>query len=133
MPSVSERLADLRREIQRDFSIAPKRRAPRRRKRSRGDWVREVAVAVLRVAGIVALPFIAYVRASVFFYQHHAPTYVALTAGALLTLGIGAGYAAWFARRFKGRAKAERVLRWIALPTVGAWCLYSALYLARTN
>jgi len=133
MPSVTERLAELRKEVLRDFRAVPKPRATRRRKRTRGEWTRAVAVGTLRVTGIVALPFLAYVRSSVFFYQHSTPSYVALMLGALVTLGVVAAYTVWFARRFTGRAKAERMLRWVALPTAAAWCLYSAIYLARVN
>lgn len=134
MPSVRDRLDELRKEVMRDLGSAPGKRSPApRRKKTHRTSARSVAVAILRIAGIVALPFLAYVRTSVFFYNHSAPSWLALFLAALLTLAIVAGYGVWFSRRFRGRAKAERMIRWVALPTAAAWCLYSALYLARVN
>jgi multisubunit Na+/H+ antiporter MnhB subunit len=131
---VNARLEELRKDAQREWRAAQKTFAPatRKKKSRRALWA-DIALAVVRGAAIVALPFVAYVRTSVFFYNHSAPSWLALTGGALLTLGVVAAYVAWFARRFRGRAKVERMLRWVALPTVVAWCLYSAIFLARVN
>jgi hypothetical protein len=132
MPGVGERLEQLREELRRDWRPAspPHTRAKRKRSRVRA---RDIAIGTLRVVGIVALPFLAYVRSAIVVYEHSASSWLSLGIAALVTVGIVALYCAWFARRFKGRAKVERMIRWVALPTAAAWCAYSAIYLARVN
>jgi len=132
MPTVTERLQELRKELGRDLRPASARPRGARRKRKRSR-VAAITLAGLTVAGVVALPFLAYVRTTVFVYTRSGVTWPALIAGAVVTLAIVAGYCFWFARRFRGRARVERVLRWVALPTACAWCIYSAVYLARVN
>ena len=131
MPTVSERLQELRKELGRDLRPARGHWTRSRPRRPRG--ARGMALAIARVAAVIAIPFLAYVRTAVFVYTHSGSAWLALIAGALITIAIVAGYCIWFARRFHGRAKAERILRWIALPTAVAWCVYSAVYLARVN
>jgi hypothetical protein len=138
--TLDAKLAELRLEVQRDLRplTRPVQRATQRttratRANSWRDLVPVILVGMLKVTAIVAFPFVVYVRSAVFFYVHGAPSWLAITVGALLTMGIVAGYAAWLSRRFRGRARVETVSRWIALPLVAFWCAYSLLHLAKTN
>lgn len=134
---VGAKLEELRKELARELrparTVRAERAHPPRRKKPRRRLALEILIGVARVAAVVALPFLAYVRTAAFLYHHGTPTWIALTISALITLGIVAAYVAWFARRFRGRARIQRMLRWVALPTAAAWCLYSAIYLARVN
>lgn len=109
MDSIADKLDQLRKQVRREWRAAPRPRATSRRKLSRRGRALQIAARIAGTAAIVALPFIAYVRSAVFFYRHSAPTWIALALAALVTLGI------------------------VALPTAAAWCLYSAVYLARVN
>lgn len=101
---------------------------------SRRGALATAGLATLKVAAVVALPFIVYVRASVGLYLHAgvAP-WLAVLDAALLTLAVAAAHAAWLSRRFSGRARAATMARWVALPLAAAWCGYAMLYLARVN
>jgi len=94
---------------------------------------RAVALTVLKLTAIVALPFVVLVRASVYFYLHLIPPWLALASGALLTLLVVAAYAAWLSRRFTGRARFLAMTKWVALPLVVGWCVYALLVLASVN
>ena len=133
--ALDSRLADLRREVERERLSAPRRstRKPKTPRNAGIDW-RALAFGAAKVIVVVTLPFIVYVRASVWLYLSVglAP-WLAVAGGATLTLAIAAGYAAWLSRRFSGRARAGTVARWVVLPLAVAYCLYSALYLSRVN
>jgi hypothetical protein len=90
-------------------------------------------VAILKLSAIIALPFVVYVRASVFFYDHGANVWVAIVGAAGLTMALVLTYAAGLARHLRGRALVRSLLRWIAIPIVATWCLSSLFYLARVN
>lgn len=134
--TVESRLAELKREVRREWRprVAPIRRALKRAKRATRRFdLTSATLALLKVSAILALPFVVYVRSSVSFYQHHVPTWLAITSGAVLTFGVVAGYGVWLSRQFIGRARALTVTKWIAVPLVTGWALYSAFYLARVN
>jgi hypothetical protein len=130
-PKAEERLARLKRDVGR----SRRRKAGKRRSRS-GDG-RNIALSVLlaiaKLSAIIALPFVVYVRASVFFYGRGASVWIAIVGAAALTMALVLTYAAALSRRLRGRARMRSVLRWIALPLVTAWCLSSLFYLARVN
>lgn len=110
--------------------------APSGRSRSgRRAGLERTLLAVARIAGIVALPFIAYVRGSVFFYEQGARPLVAVIGSALVTFALASLYVSWFAHRIIGgnRQRARAIGRWVVLPMAAAWCVYSAVYLARVN
>ena len=90
-------------------------------------------LAIVKLSAIIALPFVVYVRASVFFYDHGAHVWVAIAGAAALTLALVLIYAAGLARQLRGRARVRSLLRWIAIPMVAAWCLSSLFFLARVN
>ena len=131
--AVEAKLARLKREVRREW----RRRATAIRSTLSRDNVsglaREVALTLLKVAAIVALPFVVLVRASVYSYVHLLPTWPALAAGALLTLLVVAAYAAWLSRRLTGRARFTAMTKWVAVPLVAGWCAYTLLFLASVN
>jgi multisubunit Na+/H+ antiporter MnhB subunit len=105
-------------------------------KRRSGRWstrLKDGSIAIVKLVAIVALPFIAYVRTSVFFYERGAPTWGAIAGGVCLTLALVALFASRLTARFRGRARARQVARWIAVPIAAAWCLSALFYLARVN
>jgi multisubunit Na+/H+ antiporter MnhB subunit len=105
-------------------------------RRKSGRWstsAKHGLLAIVKLIAIVALPFIAYVRASVFFYEHGAPTWGAIAGGVLLTLSLVALYASRLVSQLKGRARVRQLARWIAVPVAAAWCLSALFYLARVN
>ncbi|MEX2152814.1 MAG: hypothetical protein WD825_05695 [Gemmatimonadaceae bacterium] len=135
---MNTKLAELRREVQRELRpftrpFTGPRRVPAARATSRRTTLPVVLFAILKVAAVVALPFVVYVRASVLLYVQGAPSWLAVSGAAILTMALAAGYAAWLSRRFSGRARARTISHWVALPIAAAWCAYAALYLARVN
>ena len=100
-------------------------------------WRRETVVALvlasLKAVAVVALPFVVYVRASVYLYRHGAHPWIAILLSAILTVGIVSGCVILIARRFRRRARVPAVIKWAVLPIVFAWCVYAAFYLSRVN
>lgn len=134
--TVESRLDELKREVRREWRprIAPIRAAVRRATRATRRFdLATATLALLRVIAILCLPFVVYVRSSVSLYQHNVPTWLAITSGALLTFCVVAAYGVFLARRRIGRARALTVTKWVALPLVAGWALYSAFFLARVN
>ena len=140
MDGFADRLARLRREAQREW----KRRVTQRQRQKVAprDW-RLLGVAalqgLLRLVAIIALPFVVLVRGAVFFYEHgRVPNWLALLVAALLTIGLVTLYASWLLRTLTGagRGGRSRVLllaKWVALPLVAFYCVFSLLYLSRVN
>jgi hypothetical protein len=135
--TVESRLAELKREVRREWRprVAPLRAAVKRASRAtRRLTLASATFALLKVIGILALPFLLYVRSSVSFYRHGVPTWLAIVSGAVLTFGVVSTYAILMSRHLPGRrARAISVTKWVALPLVLSWTLYSAFYLARVN
>ena len=100
-------------------------------------WRRETVVALLlaslKTLAVVALPFLVYVRASVYLYRHGAHPWIAILVSAILTIGIVSGCVIVIARRFRRRARVPTVVKWAAVPVVFTWCVYAAFYLSRVN
>lgn len=129
--TIEGRLNTLRKELAGARPPVRGRPAPAR---SRRPLWQSFLIAAARVAVVVLLPFVVYVRASVGFHgaAGFSPWFSVVSA-ALLTLGVAAGYAAWIARRTRNADIARPLIRLVALPTAFAWCAYSALYLSRVN
>jgi len=128
------RFARLKREAGRSSRRNAKAADRRRSKRGQGrNIVLSVSLGIVKLAAIIALPFVVYVRASVFFYDHGARVWLAIAGAAALTMVLVLLYAAALARHLRGRARMRSLLRWIALPIVAVWCLSSLFYLARVN
>jgi hypothetical protein len=133
-PGAEQRLARSKKEVGRSRGGSAKASGKRRSRRRHGRSVALSALlAIVRLSAIVALPFVVYVRASVFFYDHGALVWIAIVGAAGLTLALVLIYAAGLARQLRGRARVRSLLRWIAIPIVAAWCLSSLFFLARVN
>ncbi|HEV8264920.1 MAG TPA: hypothetical protein VGQ06_08200 [Gemmatimonadales bacterium] len=142
MDGISKRLAQLRREVEREW----KQRTKRDERAKRGaaspqrpiEW-RQLPHILLQGAArllvIVALPFFVLVRGSVFFYEHgRVPAWIAVPTAAVLTMAVVTIYASWLVRTLTGRkSKALMLARWVAVPLVVFYCGYSLLYLSRVN
>ena len=131
--SIAAKIEKLKREARRERQ--PRTRSARRSVR-RATW-RETAVAVLvtslKALAVVALPFLVYVRASVYLYLHGANPWVAIVISAILTFGIVSASIILVARRLGRRTRVPSVVKWAALPVVFSWCVYAAFYLSRVN
>jgi hypothetical protein len=127
---IADRLAQLRREAQREWRRRTQPDRPR-------DWLalaRAALQGLLRLVAIVALPFFVLVRGAVFFYERgRVPAWLALLVAALLTTGLATLYASWLLRTLTGRSPVLLVAKWVALPLVVFYCGFSLLYLSRVN
>jgi len=139
MDGLAVKLERLKREARREW----KRKWRASTKATPAEWralAGDIALAVLKVALIIVLPFAVLVRGSVFIYEHGGtPVWVAVLTAAFLTGGVITAYAVWLARRFTkrggrgGRALIVPLAKWVALPLVLFYCSYSLLYLASVN
>jgi hypothetical protein len=130
------RLEQLKREVGRELRKAAKvvgAPLPARRKLRARDFAAAGAIALARITVIVALPFLVYVRTSVFLYSHGAAAWLAIAGAMTLTMALVALYGAWLSRRVKGRARVKTIVRWVGVPIVAVWCLSALFYLARVN
>jgi len=131
--SIGARLEELKREARAEWQ----RRTRTARRLVKRVWRREtvatVMLALLKVVAIVALPFLVYVRASVYLYRHGAHPWIAILLAALITCGIVSAFVILIAHRFRRRARVPTVVKWAALPIVFAWCVYAVFYLSRVN
>lgn len=134
MPDAFEaKLAELKKEVKRE--LRPVTKPVQRIVAARNQGiVGPIVYGILKVAAMVALPFIVYVRSSVGLYSSGGLSpWLSVLGAATVTVALVSVYAAWLSRRFKGRARARSIMQWVALPTAGAWCLYSLLYLSSGN
>ena len=131
--SIAARLAKLKREVSNEWK--PRIRFLRRfvKRAWRRETVAALFLASLKALGLVALPFLVYVRAAVYAYRHGAHPWIAILISAILTFGIVSGCVILIARRFRRRARVPTVVKWAALPVVFTWCVYAAFYLSRVN
>ena len=132
--SPESRLEELRKEVKRELRpvLQPVKRAAALVQRP--SLPLAIVLGLGKFALILALPFLVYVRSAVGLYSQGglSPMLSVIGAG-MVTAALLAGYAAWLSRRFKGRARAESIMRWVAIPTMVAWCAYSLLYIASAN
>ncbi|HKS05969.1 MAG TPA: hypothetical protein VJR92_06615 [Gemmatimonadaceae bacterium] len=128
--AIAKRLEQLRDQVKAQFRP---RATQRRRARKPVAW-QTIALGVTKVLVIACLPFIMYVRASVFFYHAlgGAP-WIAVAGGMFLTLVVVVAYATWLAHGVFGKETAVRIARSVVAPIVGAWLVYSLIFLARVN
>ena len=131
--SIAAKLEKLKREVQREWQ--QRTHTVRRfvKRLSRREAVAAIVLASLKGLAVVALPFLVYVRASVYLYRHGANPWLAILLAAILTLAIVAAFVILIARRFRGRARVPTVVKWAALPVVFTWCIYAVFYLSRVN
>lgn len=132
--SHESRLEELKKEVKRELRpvTQPVKRAVALVQRP--SLPLAIVLGLGKFALILALPFLVYVRSAVGLYSDGGLSPMLAVVGAgMITAGLLAVYAAWLSRRFKGRARAESVMRWVAIPALVAWCGYSLLYLASAN
>jgi hypothetical protein len=132
--SIAARLAELKREVRREWQ--PRIRAVRRsvKRATSRESLLAVLFALLKAAAAIVLPFLVYVRASVYLYLHHvARPWIAIALAGILTVGLVSGTILLVARPFHRHPRVSTVARWAAVPLVFTWCVYSAFYLSRVN
>jgi hypothetical protein len=131
--SIAARLEKLKREVREEWQ----QRSRAVRRFAKRAWRRETVVALvlasLKALAGVTLPFLVYVRASVYLYRHGADPWIAILLAALITCGIVSGFVMLLARRCRRRAGVPTVVKWAAVPVVFTWCVYAAFYLSRVN
>jgi hypothetical protein len=133
-PVWETKLAKLKREVARE--LKPRVRSVRRsvKRATRQETIVAAIVTLLKALAVVVIPFLLYVRASVYLYLHQgAHPWFAVLVSAILTLGLVAGFVMLMGRRFKRRLRAPTIIKWVAVPIVFTWCVYAAFYLARVN
>src|SRR3954466_9702666 len=84
----------------------------------RRETVTSLLLASLKALAVVVLPFLVYVRASVYLYLHGANPWIAILVAAIITCVIVSGFVILIARRFRRRARVPTVVKWAALPIV---------------
>ena len=133
----ADSIAVSRKKVRREGTHEWQRRFQAVRRSIRRLWQREtlttVLVAGLKALAVVALPFLVYVRSSVYLYRHGVHPWIAILLSAVLTFGIVSGCVILIAHRFRRRACAATVIKWAVLPAVFTWCVYAAFYLSRVN
>jgi hypothetical protein len=93
-----------------------------------------LAIALLRLGFIIALPFVVLVRGAVWLHQRYGVgAWIALGGAAQATLVVLTLYGGWIVRRITGRARWGHVAKWIAAPLVVCYCGFGLLYLSRLN
>src|SRR2546426_7333079 len=143
MDTVAVRLAKLKREAQKEWKRKWRQKLRQATPANSAEWRAlgaDVAVALLKIVMIIALPFAVLVRGSVFIYEHGTRSvWLAVLTAGILTGGVVTAYAVWIARKLMrrgvrgGRALVMPVAKWVALPLVLFYCGYSLLYLASVN
>jgi hypothetical protein len=143
MDGIAVRIEQLKREARREWKRTWRKKLKDAVPKTAPEWralAGDVALASVKVAAIVALPFFVLVRGAVFIYEHgRTPVWLAVVTAAFLTGGVVTAYAAWIARKLtrrtgrKGRALIMPLAQWVALPLVVFYCGYSLLYLARVH
>jgi hypothetical protein len=124
-----DRLAKLRREIQRERKRTSPGKARARLRRRPGHLP-----ALAFIAALVVLPFLVLLRGATYFCTRLGwPTWIAMGAAGLLTLALLTAYAAFLSRAFTGKSRTRFVAQWIAAPLVIAYCLHALLFLSSVN
>jgi len=126
--TIAAKLERLKREAQKEWKRTWRKKLRQAAPANAAEWRALAAAilgAVLRVALIIALPFLVLVRGSVFFYQNGGtPVWLSVLTAAILTGGVITAYAVWIARKLMrrgvrgGRALVMPVAKWVALPLV---------------
>ena len=117
--SIAARLAELKREVRREWQTRV--RSVRRfvKRATRRDTLLAVLYALLKAAAAVVLPFLVYVRASVYLYLHQVTRpWIAIALAGILTLGLVSAAILLVARRFHRYPRVSTALRWAAVPLV---------------
>ncbi len=143
MDGIAVKLERLKREARKEWKRKWRQKLRQAAPANSAEWwalAGHAAVAFLRIALIIVLPFAVLVRGSVFFYEHgKTSVWLALLTAGFLTGGVITAYAVWLARKLTsrggrgGRALVMPLAKWVALPLVVFYCGYSLVYLASVN
>src|SRR2546425_1344445 len=124
MDTVAVRLAKLKREAQKEWKRKWRQKLWQATPANSAEWRAlgaDVAVALLKIALVIALPFAVLVRGSVFIYEHGTRSvWLAVLTAGILTGGVVTAYAVWIARKFTrsggrgGRALVMPLAKWVA-------------------
>ena len=143
MDAIAVKLERLKREAQREWKRKWRQKLRQATPSNAAEWRAlgaAIAAALLKIALIIALPFLVLVRGAVFIYQHGGTSvWVALFVAAFLSATVVTGYAVSLARKFTtkggkgGRDLIIPLAKWVALPLVVFYCSYSLLYIASVN
>lgn len=143
MDGIALKLERLKREARKEWKRRWRQKLRQAAPATPAEWralVGDLAIGLLRIVLIIALPFVVLVRGSVFIYEHgETAVWVALLVSGFLTAGVVTAYAVWLARKLlkkKGRGDRRRIVpvaQWVALPLVIFYCGYSLLYIASVN
>lgn len=107
---------------------------PAGRRRFAGSGWRAWAVRIGLLLCAVVLPFYLLVGGAVLLYRGlGAPTWFALLAAVAFTAALLAGYSLWVWHRWSGRLSSPRTAIRAALGVVGAYCIYSLVYVSSLN
>lgn len=132
--SYESRLEELKKEVKRELRpvTQPVQRAVAMVQRP--SLPLSIVLGLGKFALILALPFLVYVRSAVGLYSQGglSPMLSVIGAG-MITAALLTVYAAWLSRRFRGRKRAESIMRWVGIPTLVGWAMYSLFYLASSN
>ena len=117
-------------EQQRPSGRVPAATASRSLRATLRRWLLRALFVVLALV----FPFWLLVGGSVFLYRHYGvPTWLALLAGVLLTALVLLLYASWVAKRVSGKRRVPVNLTRVLFAVVGAYCLYTLIYLSSLN
>src|SRR5438552_3217470 len=102
--SIAAKLEKLKREVIHEWQ--PRIQSVRHfaRRRVGREPVAPLFLASLKPLALAALPFLVYVRASVYLYRPGAHPWFPILVSATLPLGIVSGFVILIARRFRRRA-----------------------------
>src|SRR3989441_11518288 len=141
MDTVAVRLANLKREAQKEWKRKWRQKLRQATPANSAEWRAlgaDVGVALLKIVLIIALPFAVLVRGSVFIYEHGTRSvWLAVLTAGILTGGVVTAYAVWIARKFTrrggrgGRGLVVPPAQRGGLPLVLFFFTYSLLYLGR--
>ena len=102
--------------------------------RSLRATLRRWLLRALFVVLALVFPFWLLVGGSAFLYRHYGvPTWPALLGGLLLTALVLLLYASWVAKRVSGKRRVPVNLTRVLFSVVGAYCLYTLIYLSSLN
>lgn len=104
------------------------------RPRRRRNWLLWFATLPLRVLVLAILPFWTLIRGSVLAYHRwELNGWLALGFGLVATALVLTAYGAVVSKKLTGRVRIRAVGIRIVAPVVGAFCLYSLIYLSSNN
>ncbi len=127
------KLERLRREVAGEFRARTARVRRSVKRATRHETLVAALLTLLKALAVVVLPFLFYVRASVYLYLKGAHPWIAVMGAALLTMSLVAGFVVLISRRFRRPARVRNVAKWVALPLVFVWCVYATFYVSRVN